>query len=525
VTLALAAVPIVAGMYFTRALALERTEAELAQVVARVATSVREILWDAEGVLADVHYLARRYGCGAELIGAFNRNANAHHWMRGMAYVTAEHRLACTSFGKIDPPVAVPAIGRALQPSGATTLRFTAPMSTPFLPGMSMIAGHHLAHGAHAGDWILVLVPPQELLGGLQLKDLRQQGWLEVRVAGQPMAHLGEPLEDRADALTLRRDVGLFDASVTAAVDPVGALAAWRRDAILYGAVAAIAALALAGGAAYLAWHRSSLVGEIQDALRNDELEVYYQPVIELASERCVGAEALIRWRHPDRGLIPPDLFVGLAEDTGDIVPMTRFLMARVGEELGERLRADPAFHIAINLAPIHFQSRDVIEDAKHAADAAGIPPARILFEITERGLVDEAGCRAVIEGLKALGHEVAVDDFGTGYSSLSYVEKFHLDYLKIDKAFVRAIGTGAATAGLASVIVQMAKTLGLKVIAEGVETEAQARFLAEHGVQTAQGWYYAKPMPAPRFLAFVDAFNAGRTAGGRSRAERPEPA
>jgi len=246
----------------------------------------------------------------------------------------------------------------------------------------------------------------------------------------------------------------------------------------------------------------------LKDALDNHEFEVFYQPVIDLQNDRCVGAEALLRWRHPERGLVPPDLFIALAEETGAIIPITRWIMDRVGEDMGRLLRDHTDFHIAINLAPAHFANLDVVADAKEVAEGCGIDPARLLFEVTERGLVDDAGCRQVIDALGDLGSEVAIDDFGTGYSSLAYVEKFHLDYLKIDKAFVSTIGTEAASAGLAAIIIEMAGQLGLRIIAEGVETGAQMTYLRDHGVSNAQGWYFSKPLPAAEFLDFARRYN-----------------
>jgi sensor c-di-GMP phosphodiesterase-like protein len=175
-----------------------------------------------------------------------------------------------------------------------------------------------------------------------------------------------------------------------------------------------------------------------------------------------------------------------------------------VGEELGELLRADEGFHIAINLAPVHFVDLDVVTDAQAAAERFHIRPKQMLFEITERGLVDCNFCREVIEGLADLGSRVAIDDFGTGYSNLAYIGMFRLDFLKIDKAFVKTIGSGAASAGIAQVIVDMAHALGLEIIAEGVETQDQANFLRERGVHLAQGWYFSRPLPGPEFVAYV---------------------
>jgi sensor c-di-GMP phosphodiesterase-like protein len=183
---------------------------------------------------------------------------------------------------------------------------------------------------------------------------------------------------------------------------------------------------------------------------------------------------------------------------------MTRWLMHRVGEEIGDLLRANEGFHVSINLAPCHFLDLEVVADAKAAAEESDIRPGQMLFEVTERGLLDHTFCREVIEGLADLGSRVAIDDFGTGYSNLAYIGMFRLDFLKIDKAFIKTIGSGAASAGLAQVIVDMARALGLTIIAEGVETWDQVDFLHQRGVHLVQGWYFSRPLPAPDFIAYV---------------------
>lgn len=193
-----------------------------------------------------------------------------------------------------------------------------------------------------------------------------------------------------------------------------------------------------------------------------------------------------------------------MAEDSGIIIPMTRWLMQRVGEDLGPLLKANPGLHIAINLAPAHMSDHGIVEDARTTLGRYGIQPSQILFELTERSLIDDPACREVVKALGDLGTEVAIDDFGTGYSSLAYIDKFKLNYLKVDKAFVSVIGTQSPTVRLTDIIIGMATSLGLKTIAEGVETTEQAQYLRQRGVKYAQGWHFSKPLNIDDFLAFV---------------------
>jgi sensor c-di-GMP phosphodiesterase-like protein len=521
--LVLALLPVAGGLLLTYEMARERARAAVESIADKVAERVRIVLWQAEGALASASYPASRLGCGDDLIGAFSGYVAAYSWVRDMAFVTADNRLACTSFGAIVPPIDVGRQDQGWIKPGDSPLVLKSAGATPFMPGQSVVAAYRLPSGVQAGAWVVALISPQAMIADLRPAALGDGGWLQVTIAGTPVAGLASPASSAqvveagqgaagdAGAIVARRELGIFEGSVTAARPGASVVADWRRTAAAYTAIGGLFGLGLAVAAVKLAGRRPSPGSDLADALDDGEFEVHYQPVIDLQTERCIGAEALIRWQRPGDGMVPPDHFIKRAEDTGLIVPMTRWLMDRVGDEVGARLRADPDLHIGINLAPVHFANGDVVGDARRAVERAGISPAQIIFEVTERGLVDEAGCRQVIDALKAAGHAIAIDDFGTGYSSLSYVGTFRLDYLKIDKAFVQAIGTGAATAELADVIIDMAKTLRLRIIAEGAETAGHIDHLRERGVDLVQGWYYAKPLPAPEFLLYLDKGGVGR--------------
>jgi len=256
---------------------------------------------------------------------------------------------------------------------------------------------------------------------------------------------------------------------------------------------------------------RLSLQGELERSLQKDEFEINYQPVVDLKSGRCIGAEALISWVQPGGKVVRPDLFIPLAEDTGLIEPMTEWLMKQVRLELETLLAGDRESHIAINLSPCHFETDKILHVSSRIFGSSAILPEQIIYEITERGLVaeDSGVARNVMTRLRERNSHIALDDFGTGYSSLSYISSFPLDYLKIDKSFVDAIGTDALKAGLVDSIIDMAKRLNLRIIAEGVETAGQAAYLSERGVDQAQGWYYSRALPARDFIEFVRHFNA----------------
>jgi sensor c-di-GMP phosphodiesterase-like protein len=258
----------------------------------------------------------------------------------------------------------------------------------------------------------------------------------------------------------------------------------------LFGGLAAAAAILL------LARQRMSMASALRGASRRGEFHLLYQPLIDMRTGACVGAEALLRWHPPTGDHVGPDLFIPVAEQTGLITRMTARVLELVERDAGDFLARHPGFHIGINLSPADLRSGEIVERIDALLARTGARPTNLIVEITERGFLHLDSARAVIAALRDRAIDVAIDDFGTGYSSLSYLETLDLDYLKIDRSFIEAIGTGAPTSQVVGHIMAMARTLDLKMIAEGVESEAQAEFLRTHGVQYAQGWLYGKPMP-----------------------------
>ncbi|RLL71603.1 EAL domain-containing protein [Ochrobactrum soli] len=248
--------------------------------------------------------------------------------------------------------------------------------------------------------------------------------------------------------------------------------------------------------------NRLSPKAELATAINNRNLIVEYQPIIDLSSGTCVGAEALVRWRMPDGTLVRPDLFIPLAEETGLIVEITDQVIDLVIAELGDMLADDKTMHIAVNISSSDIQSGRVLHYLRDKLHSTGIENNQIWLEATERGFLEIDSARATIDQAREIGHAIAIDDFGTGYSSLQYLQSLNLDAIKIDKSFVDTIGQAPAKHSVILHIIDLIHALELVSVAEGVETEEQAAFLREHGVAYAQGWLFAKPLPA---LAFID--------------------
>lgn len=248
---------------------------------------------------------------------------------------------------------------------------------------------------------------------------------------------------------------------------------------------------------------RLSLRAELDLAIAKREFLVHYQPIVDLTTGVCVGAEALVRWRRPDGSLIAPDLFIPLAEETGQIVPITDLVVDAVIADLGAVFADDRTLHIAINVCSSDIQSGRIIDLIAGKLAATDIHKEQIWLEATERGFLDVTSASNTLERARKAGHSVAIDDFGTGYSSLQYLQRLPLDALKIDKSFVDTIGKQAATSAVILHIIDLARSLGLLTVAEGVETEEQAAFLKERGVNFAQGWLFSKPLAAADFMLY----------------------
>lgn len=259
-------------------------------------------------------------------------------------------------------------------------------------------------------------------------------------------------------------------------------------------------------GAYVLAVHRR-LEHKILVGIKQNQFYLAYQPAMNSATLNVDGIEVLMRWKHPTAGLIPPDVFINAAEAQQLIVPLTRHLFSLVAQDIHSLQKILPVgTKLALNLSPSHLYSTTFKEDILTLAAALPLAHFKIVFEITERGMLQGKEATEIFTWLQKQGFYISVDDFGTGNSALIYLERFNIDFLKIDKGFINSICIATATAPVLDAILTIAHRLDIQTVAEGVETSEQARWLIDHGVQYLQGYYFCHPLPLEQFMQWYQA-------------------
>ena len=365
-----------------------------------------------------------------------------------------------------------------------------------------------------------------------------------ARLGGDEFAVLLDDVADEETALSiairladaLREPLDLGDASPMIAASigvAVSGTAGETADDLLRNAdVAMYAAKSSSRGRAELfrsalraeTAARSDLAALLRGVEQRGELRLDYQPIVELTTGAVVGLEALVRWQLPDRPLLMPMQFIDLAEETGDIVPMGRWILresCRQTREWQVRLEL-PDLEISVNLSARQFQEHDLVESVRSVLAETGLPAASLTLEITESGLMQRtAGTIGRLAELRALGIHLAIDDFGTGYSSLSYLERFPVDILKIDRSFIAGVTATGERPAIARAIVELGRTLGLKVVAEGIEQPDQAAWLISLGCPLGQGYLFSRPLGVNATEAFLAA-DATRRVQSPAVAEAP---
>jgi diguanylate cyclase (GGDEF)-like protein len=238
---------------------------------------------------------------------------------------------------------------------------------------------------------------------------------------------------------------------------------------------------------------RHALEMDLRFAIQRDEFELHYQPFINIGSNKVCGFEALVRWRHPQLGLIAPDRFIPLAEETGIIVPLGEWVLKRAAADAVEW---PDYIKVAVNLSPLQLRQGEIVETIIAALRSSGLPASRLELEVTETVVLAGVRSREALEALRAMGIAIVLDDFGTGYASLSYLADMSFSKIKIDRGFVADLPTHVTSRAIVGAITNLARELEMEITAEGVETEEQLLILKAAGCTNAQGYYFARPKP-----------------------------
>jgi sensor c-di-GMP phosphodiesterase-like protein len=474
------------------------TKTELTDIAIAAArstvTETERYLGRVANPMADLQPL-QGHSCDSATITALDKTAATALVVRDIALYDAQSRLYCSSRGprNIDittledrRPLAVTGILLADQPVSPMPALL---VDRRFPDGSGVIATIDLA--------LFREMAPPFILAPDGWLTLNVEDGTTVRTAG-----LSDPQDEASDVqyTAISSEYGL---SAEVKVAPQHQRTRFLARLPLFELIALPLAILSVWSVRQAMRARVSMARSLRTALAENQLEVHYQPVLDLQDDaRCIGAEALLRWRHPDQGWIRPDLFIPVAEETGLIIPVTRWLMRRIRDDFeGQSLPAD--FHIAINLCSTHLADETIVTDIAEIYRRSTVQPSNLILEITERSPIGDAAA-VVIRRLKEIVPAIAVDDFGTGHSGLSYLQKYRFDYLKIDQSFVRSIGTDAVTLTVIDAIIKLAHDLGIRMVAEGIETAAQRDYLTGHGVHFGQGWLYAKALPLTDFLSYL---------------------
>lgn len=286
-----------------------------------------------------------------------------------------------------------------------------------------------------------------------------------------------------------------------------------------------VAGLAVLGMALVMIRRQWSTRAELLRAINKGHFFLVYQPVFCLQDDTCIGAEALLRWEHEDGTVVPPDRFIPFAEDAGLIQLVTRRVLELVVQDLSGFFRQYPRFRLGVNLSPRDLQSMDTPRLLAEMQQAIGPGNGQFVVEATERGLLEETSAQDVVAAIHALGIEIAIDDFGTGYSSLAYLTTYPFDILKVDKSFTSTACTEAVTSQVATHIIELASSLNMQTLVEGIESQEQADFFRSRGVLYGQGYFFARPMRAADLAAFVPLHTHPGQHAARPPAEKHESA
>jgi EAL domain-containing protein (putative c-di-GMP-specific phosphodiesterase class I)/DNA-binding NarL/FixJ family response regulator len=335
-------------------------------------------------------------------------------------------------------------------------------------------------------DRLVVLKKPFDNIEVLQLADALTHKWQRARDGNRHLAALQQMIRDRTDDMNKDHQLNLGDGELAMAAEAANTQV--RQQLVLE--------------------------HELRDALEAGELAVHYQPLVDVATQRIVSLEALVRWKHATKGWIAPMLFIPVAEESGLILPLGEFVLRTACKQIVDWDREGVAIvPLAVNISAVQLQRQNIVEFVRRILLETALQPHNLVLELTESALIANMEQHiGELQSLRSDGVGIEIDDFGTGYSSLSYLKQLPVDAVKIDRSFVSNIDTNPVDAAIVSAVVAMAHSMQLRTVAEGVETAGQLQVLAANGCDVAQGYFFSRPLPPDACRALLSAMGQRRS-------------
>lgn len=476
-----------------------RDEQEL--YASRVMARTLQVLDQAKAALIQID-ASKNPGCSPQQLLEMRRLSYSWRYVQEVLYLKGSTPI-CSSLEVQSAPVTYPEPDR-ITPDGYRTW-FTAKNDLGLDHHMIAIASKQ--HMVIIDPLSFIDVIPSELsniqsalLGTVRDRVLASSQPIDIAVFKRMQKEGLETLTVNHTIYTVRHYPELDLAVVTwSPVQPK--VASWHHQLLIWLPIGVLISLLAAWFILRLLRRLQSPHHRMLDALNESAITVHYQPIVSLKSGRIVGAEALARWQQTDGSYLSPEIFIPLAEQTGLITRLTETVVKNVFHDLGKWLHVHPDLHISINLSVEDLRSTTLPELLRQQLNHSQVKPSQIALELTERGFADPTTTLPAIASYRKAGHAIYIDDFGTGYSSLRYLQDLEVDTLKIDKSFVDALEYQQVTPH----IIEMAKSLKLDVVAEGVENACQQEWLYQHGVHYGQGWLYSKALPKTDFIIWAE--------------------
>ncbi|MBU1848385.1 MAG: EAL domain-containing protein [Gammaproteobacteria bacterium] len=492
--------PLAAALYFSWGYTLKVESDHLDALAEQALIRAEQVFDEAQSELHALDEVPQP-ACSPEHIELMRQIAFCTPFVREIAYAE-DGRIRCSSMGPAEVPRVLPAPDWTDSGGRKIWFRLTHPLDE-VRPSVAIGRGAHvsLIHASHfqartVSDTQLVVLNTLDWEPLSQVHDPLLSSMVDTAVTGRERIQ-----GDRLFAVAQSRRLPIV---AVGAQSRARLLAAWTEPLVMTTLLGVLVSALLIWVVRRFSQQFFSPATALLSAIRRGELRVAYHPQIRLSDGHCVGAELLVRWPDQNEPVMSTDDLVHLAEHSGFEHEITARVLRTAISEIGDLLQRRPELTVSLNLASHDLERGDLLELLSDSIDGNGIRRSQIELELTERNLIQAGSAGALLARLRRAGHKVLLDDFGTGYSSLSYLHDLPVDALKIDRAFVGTIGVDSPHAPLVPHIVEIARARGLQMVAEGVETEQQAAYLREQGVEIAQGFLYARPMDAAEFRHFL---------------------